>query len=58
LKLAGLDRQLDTDMGVNPKLAAHWSIIKEWRVGCRYEISGLEGKDMVASVNSPDGVLS
>lgn len=58
LKLAGLDRQLDTDMGVNPKLAAHWSIIKQWRVGCRYEISGLEGKDMVASLNSPDGVLA
>ncbi len=58
LKLADLDKQLDRDMGNHPRLAANWSVIKAWRVDSRYETSGLNGKDMVDSLESPDGVLT
>jgi len=55
LKLAGLDSQLNSEMRGNPQLAANWSVIKAWRVGCRYETTGLNGKDMVDSLESSDG---
>ena len=58
LKLADLDNQLDRDMRGNPQLAANWGVVKAWRVDCRYETSGLNGKDMVDSLDSPDGVLT
>lgn len=58
LKLAGLDNQLDRDMRGNPQLAASWGVVKDWRVDCRYETSGLNGKDMVDSLESPGGVLT
>jgi hypothetical protein len=58
LKLAGLDIQLDRDMRGNPQLAANWGVVKAWKVGCRYETTGLNGKDMVDSLESPDGVLT
>jgi HEPN domain-containing protein len=58
LKLADLDYQLDKDMRTNRQLAANWGVIKAWRIDCRYETSGLSGKDMVDSLNSPDGVLA
>ena len=45
LKLADLDDQLDKDIRGNPRLAANWSVVKAWRIGCRYELPGLaEGK--------------
>jgi len=58
LKLADLDNQLDRDMRGNPQLAANWGVVKAWRVDCRYETSGLNGKDMVDSLDSPDRVLT
>ncbi len=58
LKLAGLDAQLDRDIRGNPQLAANWGVVKAWRVGSRYETTGLNGKDMVDSLESPDGVLT
>ena len=54
LKLADLAGQLDRDMKGNQQLAANWGIVKEWRVDCRYETTGLNGKGMIASL---DGVL-
>ena len=58
LKLAGLAAQLDRDMRGNSRLAANWGTMKAWKVGCRYETTGLNGKDMVDSLESPDGVLT
>lgn len=58
LKLAGLNSQLDKDMRGNPQLAANWGVIKDWTVDCRYETAGLNGKDMVDSLELPDGVLT
>ena len=58
LKLAGLDTQLDRDIRGNSQLAANWGVIKAWRVESRYETAGLNGKDMVDSLESPDGVLT
>jgi HEPN domain-containing protein len=58
LKLADLDSQLDRDMRGNPHLAASWGVVKAWKVDCRYETSGLNGKDMVDSLESANGVLT
>jgi hypothetical protein len=57
LKLARLNDQLDKDMRARPQLATNWGVAKGWKVDSRYEISGLNGKDMVAAVDSSDGVL-
>jgi HEPN domain-containing protein len=58
LKEADLNRQLDKDMETNPQLAENWGVIKAWTVDCRYETVGLNGKDMVDSLNSADGVMT
>lgn len=57
LKVAQLDVHLDRDMRAKPQLAIHWGVVKEWTIDSRYEVSGLNGKDMVAAVNTSDGVL-
>jgi hypothetical protein len=57
LKVAQLDTHLARDMRTSPQLANHWGVVKEWNVDSRYEASGLKGKDMVAAINSSDGVL-
>ena len=57
LKLAQLEAHLDRDMKARPQLAINWGVVKAWNVDSRYELSGLSGKDMVAAVNSLDGVL-
>jgi hypothetical protein len=58
LKLAELESHLDKEMKGNRALTASWAVVKNWRVESRYETSGLNGADMVAAVNSTDGVLS
>jgi hypothetical protein len=57
LKLARLSDQLEKDTTTRPQLAVKWGVVKGWKVDSRYETSGLNGKDMVAAVNSSDGVL-
>lgn len=57
LKLAHLEAQLYEDMKTRPQLANNWNIVRDWNVGCRYESSGLGGKEMTLAVNSPDGLL-
>jgi len=58
LKLAELDRELDKEIKRNARLAANWGVVKDWKVECRYETSGLNGQDMVTAVTSAtDGVL-
>jgi HEPN domain-containing protein len=57
LKLSRLNTQFDNDIKTRPQLAANWGVVKGWNVDSRYETSGLKGKDMVAAVNSSDGVL-
>ncbi len=57
LKLAQLDAVLDKDMKAHPPLAVNWGVVKSWNVDSRYEASGLNGRNMVAAVNSADGAL-
>ena len=57
LKLADLSAQLDKDIRTQPGLATNWGVVKGWTVGCRYETTGLNGKDMTAAVSSSNGVL-
>jgi len=58
LSLAGLDAQLNKDMGANKVFEANWSTVKDWTEESRYRTSGLNGKDMYNAVAGPDGVLS
>jgi len=57
LKLAHLEAQLYTDMEARPLLSNNWNIVRDWKVDCRYETSGLSGNEMTLAVNSTDGVL-
>jgi HEPN domain-containing protein len=57
LKLAELNGQLDIDVITKPQLANNWGVVEGWSVNSRYDTSKLNGKNMVAAVNSPDGVL-
>jgi HEPN domain-containing protein len=57
LKLAQLDDELDGEVRSRRQLGINWGIVKSWSVDSRYETSGLNGRDMVAAVNSPEGVL-
>ncbi|HEX7894254.1 MAG TPA: hypothetical protein VF447_08700 [Terriglobales bacterium] len=58
LKLAELDRELESDMQANTALARNWGVVKNWNEGSRYKISGLNGKDLHTAIVGPDGVLS
>ncbi len=57
LKLAHLDAELDRQVRSSPQLAINWAVVSQWNVDSRYETTGLNGKDMVAAVNSSEGVL-
>lgn len=57
LKLAELESDLDTAMRRSRILTENWVIVQNWKVESRYETSGLKGSDLVAAVNSADGVL-
>jgi hypothetical protein len=57
LKLAELDKQLENDMRINVGLARNWGVVKNWSEESRYQISGLNGKDLHAAIAGPDGVL-
>ena len=58
LKLAGLNKQLDSDMKVNPALGINWGVVKEWGEESRYVMSGLKGKDIYTALGGPNGVLT
>jgi HEPN domain-containing protein len=57
LSLAGLDAQLNKDIGANKVFEANWSTVKDWTEESRYRTSGLNGKDMYNAVAGQDGVL-
>lgn len=58
LRLAGLDKQLDIDMKLNPALGINWGVVKEWAEKSRYVTAGLKGKDMHMALGGADGVLT
>lgn len=39
------------------EFADNWEIVHDWNVEKRYEMTSLKGSEMVAAVNSADGVL-
>jgi len=57
LKEAELETQLDRDMKANKALAANWNTVKIWNEETRYQIAGLNGRDLCAAITGPDGVL-
>ena len=57
LKLADLQKQLETDMATNPGLAKNWGVVKGWDEESRYQSSGLNGRDLHAAIVGTDGVL-
>ncbi len=54
LKLANLAAPLDQEMSRNEVLAENWFVVRQWRVDCRYQTSGLNGRGMIAAMT---GVL-
>ena len=58
LKLAGLNKQLDSDMKVNPALGINWGVVKEWSEESRYVMAGLNGKDIYTALGGSNGVLT
>ncbi len=57
LDLAELREQLDDEMKRSREFADNWEIVHDWNVEKRYEMTSLKGSEMVAAVNSADGVL-
>lgn len=57
LRLSGLQDELDKEMKTNPKLAANWGTVKNWKELSRYSVSGLNGKDLISAIVGSDGVL-
>lgn len=57
LKLAQLEKQLETDAKANPSLGINRNVVKTWNEETRYKVSGLNGKDLHAAISGPSGVL-
>jgi len=57
LKLAELQHELDGELSRSPGFATNWGTVHNWNVDKRYEVTNLRGTEMVAAVNSADGVL-
>ena len=58
LKEAGLEGQLEREMRTNPALAANWNTVRVWDPSvCRYQASGLNGRDLYGAIAGTDGVL-
>lgn len=57
LKLARLDKQLETDAKTDPNLGINWGVVKAWNEETRYKPSGLNGRDLYAAISGPSGVL-
>jgi len=58
LRLAELEAHLESEMKTNTALATNWGVVKSWSEESRYQISGLNGKDLNNAVGAPDGVLA
>jgi hypothetical protein len=58
LRKAGLETQLDNDVRNNTALGANWNIVTGWSESKRYATTGLNGRDLLAAIVGPDGVLT
>lgn len=61
LKLAGLARDLETDMKANNTLELNWAVVKDWKELSRYTtaISAADARDLyLACTARKNGVLS
>lgn len=57
LKVADLQTPLKNEIRMNRALQIYWNVVKDWDVGCRYELTGRNGADMVKAVTAREGVL-
>ncbi len=57
LKIAQLEKQLETDAKTNPNLGINWGVVKAWNEETRYKPSGLNGRDFCAAISGQSGVL-
>jgi HEPN domain-containing protein len=59
LKAANLAGQLKQEFGVDPRLEAHWVVVKDWSERSRYETQGrMKAKGMLEAVAHPQGVFA
>ena len=58
VKQAGLENQLNKDIQNNPAFGTNWIVVSgSWNESTRYATTGLNGKDLLAAIVGPDGVL-
>lgn len=61
LKLAGLERALETDMKANKGLELNWAVVKDWKETSRYEVAiqDSDARDLYAACTArKNGILS
>lgn len=61
LKLAGLERTLETDMKTSKNLELNWTVVKDWKETCRYttSIADADARDLYAACTArKHGILS
>jgi HEPN domain-containing protein len=54
---AKLDGALDTDRKRNILFKNKWDVVKDWNVGSRYVMSGLNARDLYRAVAGRNGVM-
>jgi hypothetical protein len=57
LEAAGLNSTLDTAVAGNTALKANWALVKDWKPGSRYLVTGLKGKELYRAAAGRNGVL-
>jgi hypothetical protein len=54
---ARLQRALDSDRRRNTSLNNSWDVVKDWNVNSRYELRGLNARDLYQAVAGRNGVM-
>ena len=57
LVAAGLESTLNAAATNNPALKTNWALVKDWKVGSRYLVSGLNGDTLYRAAAGRNGVL-
>jgi HEPN domain-containing protein len=54
---AKLQGELDAELRANIPFRSKWDVVKDWKSDCRYEIGGLNARDLYQAVAGRKGVM-
>ena len=54
---ARLDAALDIEVRANLPFKSKWDVVKDWKIGSRYETGGLNARDLYRAVAGRNGVM-